>query len=97
MKKLLSILGTVSLITSGSSNLIACDNSELISENLAELKEKNSININGNILEWIVPQEKPFNEIDNKYYYVVWRGDKNEDWRIVKFQNKKEQRLIKFD
>ncbi|WP_424526121.1 hypothetical protein [Spiroplasma endosymbiont of Glossina fuscipes fuscipes] len=31
--------------------------------------------------------KKPFNTVDNKYYYVVWRGDKNNNWRIVKFIN----------
>ncbi|WP_338992691.1 hypothetical protein [Spiroplasma endosymbiont of Seladonia tumulorum] len=38
-------------------------------------------------LEWIAPQEKPFNEVDNKYYYVVWRGDKNDSWYLTKFNN----------
>ncbi len=40
-----------------------------------------------NNLEWMAAQEKPFNEVDNKYYFVVWRGDKNDNWRIIKFQN----------
>ncbi|WP_348736227.1 lipoprotein [Spiroplasma endosymbiont of Ammophila pubescens] len=87
MKKLLSIIGVIILITNGSSNLIACDNSALTSEKLAELKEKNSKIINGNKLEWIAPQEKPFDTVDNKYYFVVWRGDKNDNWRIAKFKN----------
>ncbi|QED25364.1 hypothetical protein [Spiroplasma citri] len=38
-------------------------------------------------LKEVTPQEKPFNTVDNKYYYVVWRGDKNEEWKITKFQN----------
>ncbi|WP_281042320.1 hypothetical protein [Spiroplasma citri] len=39
---------------------------------------------NKNNLEWIAPQEKPFNEVDNKYYYVVWKG---QNWNITKFKN----------
>ncbi|UZQ29792.1 MAG: hypothetical protein OHM56_11765 [Spiroplasma phoeniceum] len=31
--------------------------------------------------------DKPFNQIDNKWYFVVWRGNKNADWRIIKFKN----------
>ncbi len=50
MKKLLSIIGAISLITSGSINLIACDNNQLTSEELAKLKSENSKIINGNKL-----------------------------------------------
>ncbi len=87
IKKLLSILGIISLITSGSSNLIACDKTILTSEKLAELKEKNSKIINGNKLEWIAPQEKPFNNVDDKWYVIIWRGNEKNDWKIIKFQN----------
>ncbi|WP_353487185.1 spiroplasma phage ORF1-like family protein, partial [Spiroplasma phoeniceum] len=38
------------------------------------------------ILEWIAPQEKPFNEVDNKWYFVVWHCEKTDDWRIIKFK-----------
>ncbi|WFG99002.1 hypothetical protein M1770_03325 [Spiroplasma citri] len=38
-------------------------------------------------LKEMTPQEKPFNIVDNKYYFVVWRGDENDNWRIIKFQN----------
>ncbi|PQP78417.1 hypothetical protein C6B38_06155, partial [Spiroplasma sp. ChiS] len=38
-------------------------------------------------LKEMTPDEKPFNTVDNKYYYVVWRGDKSEEWKITKFQN----------
>ncbi len=64
---------------------MACNKSqEYTPEKLAKLKEKNNININGNILEWIEPQEKKFNKVDNKYYYVVWKG---QNWNITKFKN----------
>ncbi|WFH00955.1 hypothetical protein M1771_03370 [Spiroplasma citri] len=38
-------------------------------------------------LKEMTPQDKPFNEVDNKYYFVVWRSDKNDDWKIIKFNN----------
>ncbi|APE74552.1 hypothetical protein [Spiroplasma citri] len=38
-------------------------------------------------LKEMTPQEKPFNTVDNKYYYVVWRSVKNDDWKIIKFNN----------
>ncbi|MBW3059609.1 MAG: hypothetical protein CXB60_11420 [Spiroplasma poulsonii] len=30
---------------------------------------------------------KPFNTVDNKYYFVVWRSDTSNNWRIIKFLN----------
>ncbi|WFG99615.1 hypothetical protein M1771_06360 [Spiroplasma citri] len=38
-------------------------------------------------LKEMTPDEQPFNTVDNKYYFVVWRGDKNDVWEIVKFKN----------
>ncbi|WP_253301254.1 lipoprotein [Spiroplasma endosymbiont of Phyllotreta cruciferae] len=80
MKRLLSILGTITIIATSTTSLIACDNiAEYTPEELTKLKEENKIKTNNqeirNNLEWIAPQEKPFNKIDNKYYYVVWRGN----------------------
>ncbi|MFX4057098.1 MAG: lipoprotein [Spiroplasma sp. hy2] len=61
MKKILIILGTISLITSGSNNLIACDNNNFLKklspEEIEKLKKENSKIIKGNKLEWIAPQE----------------------------------------
>ncbi len=93
MKKLLSIIGTISLITGGSSNLIACNNNQLTSEKLTELKEKNNKTINGNKLEWMAPQEKPFNALDDKWYVVIWRGKENLEWKIFKLKNDEKIRL----
>ncbi|MFJ1522677.1 lipoprotein [Spiroplasma sp. ald] len=92
MKKILSILSTITLIGTSTTSLVACNTpQEYTKEELKELKEKNKINTTNqeirNSLEWIAPQEKPFNKVDSKYYYVVWRGDKNTDWRIIKFKN----------
>ncbi|KAF0850789.1 MAG: hypothetical protein EIB84_03205 [Spiroplasma poulsonii] len=100
MKKILSILGTITLIGTSTTSLFACNTpQEYTSEELVRLKEQNSKIINGNKLEWIAPQEKPFIIVDNKYYFVVWRGDKNENWRIVKFKHfeQKEKILDKYD
>ncbi|WP_425378427.1 lipoprotein [Spiroplasma endosymbiont of Polydrusus pterygomalis] len=101
MKKILNILWSITLIGTSTTSLFACNTPQYSEEKLKEQKEKNKINtanqeIRDN-LEWIAPQEKPFNEVDNKWYYVVWRGDEKLDLKIAKFQNKKEQRLIKFD
>ncbi|WP_374696842.1 lipoprotein [Spiroplasma endosymbiont of Polydrusus formosus] len=100
MKKILSLLGTITLIGTSTTSLVACNNkhkiNEYTKEQLEKLKKEKQINTTDenikNNLEWIASQEKPFNNVDNKYYFVVWRGDKNDDWRIVKFQINEEQR-----
>ncbi|MBW3057837.1 hypothetical protein D6D54_00710 [Spiroplasma poulsonii] len=103
MKRLLSIIGAISLVGTNTTSLIACKDKihEYTPEELAKLKQENKINTaNKEIidnLEWMAQQEKPLNNIDNKYYYVVWRGDKNNNWRIAKFQNTEKQRYNKFD
>ncbi|GAA6238942.1 MAG: hypothetical protein SPLM_10590 [Spiroplasma phoeniceum] len=78
MKKLLSILGTIGLTATSTTSLISCEkpnnNIPCKKENHGNWKQQCS-------------QEKPFNEVDNKHYYVVWRGDKNENWKIVKLKN----------
>ncbi|RUO86030.1 hypothetical protein [Spiroplasma endosymbiont of Megaselia nigra] len=43
----------------------------------------------------VYASEKPINIVDNKYYFVVWRGDKNDNWRIAKFKN--DNTYIKID
>ncbi len=94
MKKILNLLGTITLIGASTTNLVACDNNkihEYTKEQLEKLKEENKINTKDeyikNNLEWISPQEKPFNKVDNKYYFVVWHIKNNDDWRIIKFKN----------
>ncbi|WP_374697031.1 lipoprotein [Spiroplasma endosymbiont of Polydrusus formosus] len=92
MKKILSILSTIPLIGTSTTSLVACDPPQKYTpEELKELKEKNKINTTNqeikNNLEWISPQEKPFNEVDDKYYYVVWHSNSSENWRITKFKN----------
>ncbi|WP_338966265.1 MULTISPECIES: lipoprotein [unclassified Spiroplasma] len=103
MKKILSLLGTITLIGTSTTSLVACNTPqhEYTPEELAQLKKENKIKTNNqeikDNLEWTAPQEKPFNTVDNKWYYVVWRGDKNNNWRIAKFQNTEKQRYNKFD
>lgn len=92
MKRILGLLGTITLIGTTTTSLVACDTpQEYTREELDKLKKENQINTTNetikNNLEWIAPQEKPFNKTDNKYYYVVWRGDKNEKWYLSKFNN----------
>ncbi|UZQ30626.1 MAG: lipoprotein [Spiroplasma phoeniceum] len=95
MKKILSILGTITLIGTSTTSLIACNTTKYNEKKLQELKEKNNVNTNNCILEWIAQQETPFNKIDNKWYFVVWRDNKNADWRIIKFKNN--EMTIKID
>ncbi|GAA6238305.1 MAG: hypothetical protein SPLM_04260, partial [Spiroplasma phoeniceum] len=35
----------------------------------------------------VYAREKPFNKIDNKWYFVMWHGNVNDDWKIIKFLN----------
>nr|CAK99923.1 hypothetical lipoprotein transmembrane [Spiroplasma citri] len=90
MKKILSLLGTITLIGTSTTSLVAC-NTQCNEDELEQLKIENKINTTNqeikDNLEWIAPQEKPFNEVDNRYYFVVWRSDKNDDWKIIKFNN----------
>ncbi|WFG99140.1 hypothetical protein M1770_04075 [Spiroplasma citri] len=44
-------------------------------------------------LKEMTPDEQPFNQVDNKYYYVLWRGEKNEEWKISKFQNTNKNKI----
>ncbi|WP_348735451.1 lipoprotein [Spiroplasma endosymbiont of Ammophila pubescens] len=91
MKKLLSILGAITLVGTSTTSLVACNKPQYSEDELKKEKEKHKIDTKDqtikNNLEWMASQEKPFNKIDNKYYYVVWRGDKSNDWKIVKFKN----------
>ncbi len=94
MKKILSLLGTITLIGTSTTSLVACNTTqEYTPEELEHLKKEHQINTTNETikdnLEWITPQEKPFNNVDNKYYYVVWRGNKNEKWYLSKFNNDK--------
>ncbi len=86
MKKLLSLLGTITLIGTSTTSLVAC-NKQYSEDELKKEKEKNNININGNILEWISPQEKTFNTVDDKYYFVIWQHPDSLEFKITKFFN----------
>ncbi|WP_338956470.1 lipoprotein [Spiroplasma endosymbiont of Polydrusus cervinus] len=93
MKKILSFLGTITLIGTSTTSLIACNKPQQYTyteEQLKELKDKNNIKTKDGALEWISSQEKQFNKVDNKWYFAVWRGIyKNNitDWRIIKFKH----------
>ncbi|WP_114565462.1 lipoprotein [Spiroplasma phoeniceum] len=93
MKKILSLLGTITLIGTSTTSLVACNKTqEYTPEELKELKEKNKIDTTNqeikDNLEWIAAQEKPFNsQGDYKYYIIVWKGAKNDNWTIKKYKN----------
>ncbi|WP_338991825.1 lipoprotein [Spiroplasma endosymbiont of Seladonia tumulorum] len=92
MKKILSLLGTITLIGTSTPSLVACNKKhEYTPEELEKFKKENKINTKNQTirdnLEWIAPQEKPFNKIDDKYYFVISRVNKNDDWHISKFEN----------
>ncbi|WP_425377954.1 lipoprotein [Spiroplasma endosymbiont of Polydrusus pterygomalis] len=81
MKKILSLLGTITLIGTSTTSLVACNTAEYTPEELAKIKEENKINTKNQTirdnLEWIAPQEKPFSEIDNKWYYIIYKDNSN--------------------
>ncbi|RUO85883.1 hypothetical protein [Spiroplasma endosymbiont of Megaselia nigra] len=87
MKRILIILKIITLIGTSTVSLVACNETKYNQTQLQELKEQNKINTKDGILEWIAPQEKPFNQIDDKYYFVVWRSNSDDGWRIIKFLN----------
>lgn len=99
MKKILSLLGIITLIWTSTTSLVACNTQqEYTTEKLEKLKEEKNINIKTSggkdgVLEWIVSQEKPFNKVDDKWYYVVWRANNEDNWRLIKFQNNKQNKL----
>lgn len=73
MKKILIILG--SLVITGTSTLgvVSCTEEKCDNKIIGNLKEMCSSN-------------KLFHEDDNKWYFVIARGEKNK-WNIIKFQN----------
>ncbi|WP_338964728.1 MULTISPECIES: lipoprotein [unclassified Spiroplasma] len=86
MKRLLSIIGAITLVGTSTTSLVACNTPhEYTPEELAKLKEENKINTTDETirdnLEWIAPQEKPFDDKNNKWYYIVW---KKQNWVITK-------------
>ncbi len=88
MKKILSLLVTITLIGTSTTSLIACNTlQQYTEEQLKELKYKNNIKTKDGVLEWITPQEKPFNKVDNKLYFVIWHGLFNNEWKINVFNN----------
>lgn len=96
MKRLLSIIGAIALIGTSTTSLVACDKVvEYTPEELAKIKEKNKINTTNqeikDNLEWIAPQEKPFNKVDNKYFYAVGRNSLNNVWKVFKLKNDSEK------
>ncbi len=94
MKKILSLLVAITLIGTSTTSLVACNTpqQEYTPKELAHLKKENQIDTTNetikNNLEWIAPQEKPFNDKDDKWYYFLCRIYENDNWEIFKFKNK---------
>ncbi|WP_374696189.1 hypothetical protein [Spiroplasma endosymbiont of Polydrusus formosus] len=96
MKKILSILWTITLIGTNTTSLVTCNTpQEYTKEQLYVLKEENQINTTNkeikNNLEWIAPQEKPFFNPNNKWYFITFYSD---GWKIQKVSNNEEGRKI---
>ncbi|WP_348736335.1 hypothetical protein [Spiroplasma endosymbiont of Ammophila pubescens] len=35
----------------------------------------------------MAPQEKPFNQVDNKWYFAIWKPNNSIYWKISKFKH----------
>ncbi|KAF0851484.1 MAG: hypothetical protein EIB84_01435 [Spiroplasma poulsonii] len=81
MKRLLSILGAISLIGTSTLGVVSCGK---------EPKCENKII--GNLKE-MCSSNNAFHTEDNKWYFVIARGD-NTKWNVVKFQNRKKPNTI---
>ncbi|MFX4057075.1 MAG: lipoprotein [Spiroplasma sp. hy2] len=81
MKKMLSILGTISLVGTSTTSLVSCGE---------EPKCENKII--GNLKE-ICSSDRPFHNDDDKWYFVIVKGDSPE-WNIIKFQNNNKTKTI---
>ncbi|WP_348736890.1 hypothetical protein [Spiroplasma endosymbiont of Ammophila pubescens] len=91
-KKILSPLSSITLIWTSTTSLVACNTTQKYTkEQLAKLKEENQINTNKqeikDNLEWMAPQEKPFNQVDNKWYFAIWKPNNSIYWKISKFKH----------
>ncbi len=85
-KKLLSILGTISLITGGSSNLISCnkpnnneskENNKPKTLNPQQPPERSNWKLIHNSLTNI---KKEFSKYNNKWYFIIWKRGNDENW-----------------
>ncbi|WP_425379198.1 lipoprotein [Spiroplasma endosymbiont of Polydrusus pterygomalis] len=81
MKKILSLLGVITLIGTSTLGIVSCGQ---------EPKCENKII--GNLKE-ICSSNKPFHKDDNKWYFVIARGE-NIKWNIIKFQNNNKSKDI---
>ncbi len=89
MKKWLSILGIIGLTATSTTTLISCEKPN--NKNIPCEKQDH-----GNWKQQC-SNEKPFVEIDNKYYIVIWKGLNLKKWNIVKFNNNNEKIKIQTD
>ncbi|WP_338955030.1 hypothetical protein [Spiroplasma endosymbiont of Polydrusus cervinus] len=95
MKKILVSLITITLIGISTTSLVACNKPQYTEDELKKEKENHKIDtanqeIRDN-LEWISPQEKPFFNPNNKWYFITFYSD---GWKIKKVSNNEEGRKI---
>ncbi|RUO85908.1 hypothetical protein [Spiroplasma endosymbiont of Megaselia nigra] len=88
MKNILNLLETITLIGTSTTSLVACNTPQYSEKELKIWKQNNKINTDNqeikDNLEPIAPQEKPFNEADNRWYFIIWKADK---WIATKYKN----------
>nr|CAK99654.1 hypothetical lipoprotein transmembrane [Spiroplasma citri] len=92
MKKWLSIIGAIGLTATSTTTLISCkkENNKNTKTIAIAPTTKAQQPPEGSNWKQVIAQNKPFNTVDNKWYFVVWRGEKTNDWKIIKFNNKKD-------
>ncbi|MFW4371215.1 MAG: lipoprotein [Spiroplasma sp. hy2] len=76
MKKILNLLGTITLIGTSTTSLISCN---------PDIEKCNKETI-GNF-ERICYREEKFNKVDNKWYIVIAKLNLKNNWEIFKFKN----------
>lgn len=80
MKRLLSIIGAISLVGTSTLGVISCEGDKCENKIIGNLKE-------------MCPSNNSFHSDDNKWYFVVVKSDKS-DWNIIKFQNNEKPKHI---
>jgi hypothetical protein len=82
MKKILSLLSTISLLTTISTSIIACKQTNTSNiENKIKQPPKNSNWKLINDYDWLK------NNFDNKFYFVIWKQSYSNKWEIKKFKH----------
>ncbi|WP_374697020.1 hypothetical protein [Spiroplasma endosymbiont of Polydrusus formosus] len=89
MKNILSILGSFVIAGISTLQIISCK-----IDNVSDC-ERNDI---GNWKQ-MCPKDQPFKKVDNKYYVVIWRTSKEDQWKInlFNFRNSEFTNIANYD